>query len=166
EARVVGASTQSLISVPLMAKSKMVGVMSAQALAAEAFDQDHLRLLTSIAGQAALALENAKLHAEVHEQAQRDPLTGVYNHGVFIDKLHSVLRQASTHKHSVTLIMLDIDRFKPYNDTYGHMVGDDVLRSIVVAIQNHLKSTDIVGRWAGEEFGIILPDGTRTQARL
>jgi diguanylate cyclase (GGDEF)-like protein len=166
EAGIVGVPTQSLISVPLMAKSKMVGVISVQSVTADAFDQDHLRLLTSIAGQAALALENAKLHAEVHEQAQRDPLTGVYNHGVFIDKLHSMIKQASVDNSTVALIMLDIDRFKPYNDTYGHMVGDDVLRSIVVAIQNHLKSTDVVGRWGGEEFGIILPDVTRVQARL
>ena len=166
EAGVVGVPTESLISVPLMAKSKMVGVMSVQALVPDAFDQDHLRLLTSIAGQAALALENAKLHAEVNEQAQRDPLTGVYNHGVFIDKLHSLVRQANADKQMVALVMLDIDRFKPYNDTYGHMVGDDVLRSIVVAIQNHLKSTDVVGRWGGEEFGIILPDVSRAQARL
>ncbi len=166
EARVVGMPTQSLISVPLMAKNKMVGVMSVQALAANAFDKDHLRLLISIAGQAALALENARLHAEVHEQAQRDPLTRAYNHGVFIEKLHGILRQASIDKHAVALIMLDIDLFKPYNDTYGHMVGDDVLRSIVVAIQDHLKATDIVGRWGGEEFGIVLPDVTREQARL
>lgn len=166
EAGVVGEPTQSLISVPLMAKNKMVGVMSVQALAADAFDQDHLRLLTSIAGQAALALENAKLHAEVHEQAQRDPLTGAYNHGVFIEKLHNIVRQASINDHTVALIMLDIDYFKPYNDKYGHMVGDDVLRNIVVAIQNHLKASDVVGRWGGEEFGIILPDVSRTQARL
>jgi diguanylate cyclase (GGDEF)-like protein len=166
EAGVVGAPTQSVISVPLMAKNKMVGVMSVQSLVPDAFDQDHLRLLTSIAGQAALALENAKLHAQVNEQAQRDSLTGAYNHGTFIDKLHSMVRQANVNRQTVALIMLDIDRFKQYNDTYGHMVGDDVLRSIVVAIQNHLKSTDIVGRWGGEEFGIILPEVNRTQARL
>jgi diguanylate cyclase (GGDEF)-like protein len=164
EAGMVGAPTQSVISVPLMAKNKMVGVMSVQAHTSNAFDHDHLRLLTSIAGQAALALENAKLHAQVSEQAQRDPLTGVFNHGTFIDKLHGVIRHANESGQAVALIMLDIDRFKQYNDTYGHMVGDDVLRLIVVAIQDHLKSTDIVGRWGGEEFGIILPDINRAQA--
>ena len=166
EAGVLGAPTQSVISVPLMAKNKMVGVMSVQAHSSNAFDHDHLRLLTSIAGQAALSLENAKLHAQVSEQAQRDPLTGVFNHGTFIDKLHNTVRQAGETGNPVALIMLDIDRFKQYNDTYGHMLGDDVLRSIVVAIQNHLKSTDVVGRWGGEEFGIVLPDVTRAQASL
>ena len=166
EAGIVGAPTKSVISVPLTAKNKMVGVMSVQALEPYAFDQDHLRLLTSIAGQAALALENAKLHAQVFEQAQRDPLTGVFNHGTFIDKLQGRVRKSVTLKQNLALIMLDIDRFKQYNDTYGHMVGDDVLRSIVVSIQNHLKSTDVVGRWGGEEFGLVLPDVTRAQAHL
>ena len=166
EAGVVGAPTQSVISVPLMAKNKMVGVMSVQSLVPNSFDHDQLRLLSSIASQAALALENAKLHAQVNEQAQRDPLTGVYNHGTFIDKLHKLIRDANTNRHPVALVMLDIDRFKQYNDTYGHMVGDDVLRSIVAAIQDHLKGTDVVGRWGGEEFGIILPEVSRAQARL
>lgn len=166
EANVVGSPTQSVISVPLIAKNKIVGVMSVQAVDAYRFDQNHLRLLTSIAGQAALALENAKLHATVFEQAQRDPLTGAYNHGTFIDKLSATLQDAQAEKQAVALIMLDIDRFKQYNDTYGHLVGDDVLRSTVGAIQNHLKSSDIVGRWGGEEFGIVLPNVNRTQAKL
>jgi diguanylate cyclase (GGDEF)-like protein len=166
EANVVGAPTQSLISVPLIAKNKIVGVMSVQALQQDAFDQNHLRLLTSIAGQAALALENARLHATVNEQAQRDPLTGVFHHGSFISRLQSAIKQARTDKQTVALIMLDIDKFKQYNDTYGHLVGDDVLRSTVAAIQNHLKGTDVVGRWGGEEFGIVLPDVNRANARM
>lgn len=165
QANVVGAPTQSVISVPLIAKNKIVGVMSVQAVEPARFDQNHLRLLTSIAGQAALALENAKLHATVREQAQRDSLTGAYNHGTFIDKMHSAIREGHQEKHKVALIMLDIDRFKQYNDNYGHMIGDDVLRSTVAAIQNHVKSTDTVGRWGGEEFGIILSNVTRAQAR-
>lgn len=165
EANVVGVATQSLITAPLFAKNKIVGVMSVQAVEANAFDQNHLRLITSIAGQAALALENARLHATVNDQAQRDALTGVYHHGSFISKLQSNLKQAHAERSMVALLMLDIDKFKQYNDTYGHLVGDDVLRSAVVAIQNHLKSTDVVGRWGGEEFGIVLPGVNRVQAR-
>jgi len=166
EANVVGAPTQSIISVPLIAKNKTVGVMSVQALEPGAFDQNHLRLLTSIAGQAALALENARLHATVNEQAQRDPLTGVFHHGSFISRLQAALKQARTDKQTVALIMLDVDKFKQYNDSFGHLVGDDVLRSTVAAIQNHLKSTDVVGRWGGEEFGIVLPGVNRANARM
>jgi diguanylate cyclase (GGDEF)-like protein len=165
EASVVGIATQSVITVPLIAKNKIVGVMSVQALEPDAFDQNHLRLLTSIAGQAAMALENARLHATVNDQAQRDALTGVFHHGSFLSKLQSSLKQAYAEKQAVALIMMDIDKFKQYNDTYGHLVGDDVLRSAVVAIQNHLKGTDIVGRWGGEEFGIVLPGVNRNQAR-
>ncbi|HUP27349.1 MAG TPA: diguanylate cyclase [Chloroflexia bacterium] len=165
EASRVGTPTQSVIGVPLIAKNKIVGVMSVQALLPGAFDQNHLRLLTSIASQAALALENARLHATVNEQAQRDPLTGAYHHGTFLDKLHQAMAYAQIENQTVALIMLDIDRFKQYNDTYGHLVGDDVLRSTVIAIQGHLKAIDVVGRWGGEEFGVLLPNVTRVQAR-
>jgi diguanylate cyclase (GGDEF)-like protein len=162
---VVGISTESVICVPLIAKNKIVGVMSAQALVPNAFDNTHVRLLTAIASQAALALENARLHTTVNEQAQRDPLTGAYNHGTLIDRLHAAIGRAQAERSTVALIMLDLDSFKQYNDTYGHLVGDDVLRSTVAAIQSHLKSTDVVGRWGGEEFGVILPGVTRQQAR-
>ena len=166
EANLVGSPTQSLISVPLIAKNKVVGVMSVQALEPDRFDTNHLRLLTSIAGQAALSLENARLHATVNEQAQRDPLTGVYHHGSFISRLQDAIKMADEDVSTCALIMLDIDKFKQYNDTYGHLVGDDVLRSTVAAIQNHLKSTDVVGRWGGEEFGIVLPGVGRNQVRM
>jgi diguanylate cyclase (GGDEF)-like protein len=166
EANLVGSPTQSIISVPLIAKNKVVGVMSVQALDPFRFDTNHLRLLTSIAGQAALSLENARLHATVNDQAQRDPLTGVFHHGSFISRLQDAIFQADADRGTVALIMLDIDRFKKYNDTYGHLVGDDVLRSTVAAIQNHLKSTDVVGRWGGEEFGIVLPTVGRNQVRM
>ncbi len=165
EGNVVGTTTQSIISVPLVAKNKIVGVMSVQALEPYAFDQTHLRLLTAIANQAALALENAQLHTTVNEQAQRDPLTGAYNHGTLVDRLNAAISHAQSQRDAVALVMLDIDRFKQYNDTYGHLVGDDVLRATVMAIQSHLKSTDVVGRWGGEEFSIVLPGVTREQAR-
>lgn len=166
ETNMVGTTAQSLISVPLIAKDKIVGVLSVQAAQPDAFEMHHLRLLSSIASQAALALENARLHAQVHEQAQRDSLTGAYNHGTFIDKLNRALEAARHDGSTVALVMLDIDKFKTYNDTYGHLVGNDVLRSVVSSIQSHVKSTDVVGRWGGEEFAILLPYVSRAQARL
>ncbi|MEA2572857.1 MAG: hypothetical protein QOH93_155 [Chloroflexia bacterium] len=166
ETNMVGTTAQSLISVPLIAKDKIVGVLSVQAAQPDAFESHHLRLLSSIASQAALALENARLHATVHEQAQRDSLTGAFNHGTFIDKLNRSLDTALTEKSTVALVMLDVDKFKTYNDTYGHLVGNDVLRSVVMSILGHVKSTDVVGRWGGEEFAILLPNVSRAQARL
>jgi diguanylate cyclase (GGDEF)-like protein len=166
ETNIVGTTAQSLISVPLIAKDKIVGVLSVQAAQPDAFESHHLRLLSSIASQAALALENARLHATVHEQAQRDSLTGAFNHGTFIDKLNRAIETARVENSTVALVMLDVDKFKTYNDTYGHLVGNDVLRSVVSSIQSHVKSTDVVGRWGGEEFAILLPNVSRAQARL
>jgi diguanylate cyclase (GGDEF)-like protein len=139
--------------------------MSVQALEPNAFDVTHVRLLTAIASQAALALENARLHTTVNEQAQRDSLTGAYNHGTLIDKLQAAIASAQVERETLALIMLDLDSFKQYNDIYGHLVGDEVLRSTVAAIQDHLKSIDIVGRWGGEEFSVVLPGVNRAQAR-
>ena len=166
ETNIVGTTAQSLISVPLIAKDKIVGVLSVQAVQPDAFESHHLRLLSSIASQAALALENARLHATVHEQAQRDSLTGAFNHGTFIEKLNRAIETARAENSTVALVMLDVDKFKTYNDTYGHLVGNDVLRSVVTSIQGHVKSTDVVGRWGGEEFAILLPNVSRAQARL
>lgn len=166
ETNIVGTTAQSLITVPLIAKDKIVGVLSVQAEQPDAFEVHHLRLLSSIASQAALALENAQLHATVHEQAQRDSLTGAFNHGTFIDKLNRAIETARDEVSTVAMVMLDVDKFKTYNDTYGHLVGNDVLRSVVSAIQSHIKGTDVVGRWGGEEFAILLPNVTRVQARL
>ncbi|HEY0072084.1 MAG TPA: diguanylate cyclase [Chloroflexia bacterium] len=166
ETNIVGTGAQSMISVPLIAKDKIVGVLCVQAEQPDAFEVHHLRLLSSIASQAALALENARLHATVHEQAQRDSLTGAFNHGTFIDKLNRALEMARDEGSTVALVMLDIDKFKTYNDTYGHLVGNDVLRSVVSSIQGHIKGTDVVGRWGGEEFAILLPSVSRAQARL
>ncbi|MDQ6693816.1 MAG: sensor domain-containing diguanylate cyclase [Chloroflexota bacterium] len=166
EANVVGAQTQSMVSVPLIAKDKIVGVMSVQALQPDAYDASHVRLLTQIGNQAALTLENARLHATVNEQAQRDSLTGAYNHGTFIDKLNQAMCKPLAECGTLALIMLDVDKFKQYNDTYGHLIGNDVLRAVVEAIQGHVKATDVVARWGGEEFAIMLMGVTRTQARL
>jgi diguanylate cyclase (GGDEF)-like protein len=101
----------------------------------------------------------------VEEQARCDSLTGVYNHGYFVAQLNKEITQGSQEK-PVSLIMLDIDFFKQYNDTYGHIIGDQVLRLIVQAIRAHIKQTDTVGRWGGEEFGIVLPKTTLEQAQI
>ena len=103
---------------------------------------------------------------EVERQASLDSLTGVLNHGHFIEALHQASQLAKREKTSLSLIMLDIDHFKGYNDTYGHVIGDQVLKLTVEAIEKHVKSTDSVGRWGGEEFGIALPDANIHQAEL
>jgi diguanylate cyclase (GGDEF)-like protein len=148
-----GLDTQSALSVPLIAKDKVVGVISVQKVAPDGFSGEDLRLLSAIAAPAALALENARLHEEMRERALRDSLTGAHNHAALLDRLSAAVAQ----DRPVSLIMLDVDRFKAFNDQWGHQAGDVALRSLVAAIQANIKSVDTVGRWGGEEFAVVLP---------
>ena len=99
------------------------------------------------------------------DQARRDSLTGAFNHGYLLQRLQEVIDRAQKGNRPVSLIMLDIDHFKAYNDAYGHVTGDQVLRLSVQAIQAHVKQTDPVGRWGGDEFGVVLPNATTDQTR-
>ncbi len=129
-----------------------------------AFDRADLELLSNLAQHAALALDNAYRHSQVEFQTRLDSLTGVYNHGYFLKLLKQQADQALQDKQPLSLIMLDIDYFKQYNDTYGHLAGDEILTSLCATIKQHIKASDAVGRWGGEEFVISLPNANADQA--
>ncbi|HSO13678.1 MAG TPA: sensor domain-containing diguanylate cyclase [Anaerolineales bacterium] len=153
----------SWIGVPLKAEN-VTGVLALASYTANAFDHADLELLTSLGQHITLALDNTIRHAQVERQARLDSLTGVYNHGYFLKVLTEQADEALRSQKPLSLIMLDIDYFKQYNDTYGHLVGDRILNSLCTAIQHHIKQTDAVGRWGGEEFVISLPGANGTQA--
>jgi diguanylate cyclase (GGDEF)-like protein len=92
-------------------------------------------------------------------------MTAVYNHGYFLKMLARQAMECSTNHQPLSLIMLDVDFFKQYNDAYGHLVGDRILRTLCAAIKHHIKESDAVGRWGGEEFIISLPGADGAQAR-
>ncbi|MBI5942814.1 MAG: GGDEF domain-containing protein [Chloroflexi bacterium] len=142
------------------------GVMAIASYRVNAFNRSDLELLSNIAQRAGQALDNTYHHALVEEQARLDSLTKVLNHGHFIKTLNSQAAACLTENQPLSLIMLDIDFFKHYNDVYGHQVGDDVLVKLCEVIRAHIKSTDAVGRWGGEEFTISLPNTNREQASL
>lgn len=163
--RVIGKEKASLswIGVPLKA-NKIAGIMAMASYRPNAFDLGDLELLSSLAQHVTLALDNSVRHAQVEEQARLDSLTGVYNHGHFLKKLAEQAETAVVNKTPLSLIMLDIDYFKNYNDTYGHLVGDHILTSLCSVVKHHIKQGDAVGRWGGEEFIISLPNATGEQA--
>ena len=153
----------SWIGVPLKAEN-VTGVLALASYTANAFDRADLELLVSLGQHVTLALDNTIRHAQVERQARLDSLTGVYNHGYFLKVLAEQADEATASQKPLSLIMLDIDYFKQYNDTYGHLVGDRILNSLCAAIQHNIKQTDAVGRWGGEEFVISLPGATGKQA--
>ncbi len=154
----------SWMGTPMIARDRVIGVVAVGAYRYNSFTIHDLNLLENIAQQATLALDNAFHHAEVEEQSRRDSLTGVYNHGYFLLALGEQMRLAQEQGKPLSVIMLDIDFFKSYNDTYGHLVGDQVLIRFSDVIRRHMKSTDLIGRWGGEEFVVALPGATGEQA--
>jgi diguanylate cyclase (GGDEF)-like protein len=162
---VIGTEKTSLswIGVPLTA-TNVRGVIALGSYRPNAFDSADMELLSNLAQHIALALDNTIRHAQVEEQARLDSLTDLYNHGYFLKKLTEQAEEASTTNTLLSLIMLDIDFFKQYNDTYGHLVGDRILRILCSAIKHHIKQSDAVGRWGGEEFVISLPGANGSEA--
>jgi diguanylate cyclase (GGDEF)-like protein len=162
---VIGKEKTSLswMGVPLTAPN-INGVMSLGSYQPNAFDSADMELLSSLAQHITLALDNTIRHAQVEEQARLDSLTSVYNHGYFLKRLAEQAAASSDTNIPLSLIMLDIDFFKQYNDTYGHLVGDRILKTLCAAIQHHIKQSDAVGRWGGEEFIISLPGAGGLQA--
>jgi diguanylate cyclase (GGDEF)-like protein len=163
--RIIGKEKTSLswIGVPLKA-ANINGVMALASYKPNSFDLADLELLSSLAQHVTLALDNTIRHAQVEEQARLDSMTGVYNHGYFLERLAEQAKETALTQAPLSLIMLDIDYFKKYNDTYGHLVGDRILNSLCTAIKQHIKQGDAVGRWGGEEFIISLPNATGEQA--
>jgi len=150
-------TSRSWIGVPMQA-GHINGVIAVGSYRPNNFDRTDLELLENLGQQAALALDNAQHHAEVESQSHLDSLTGVYNHSYILEILNQQAAREHLDRTTVSLIMLDIDYFKQYNDNYGHLVGDQVLTLLTDAIRTHIDSTDSIGRWGGEEFAIVLPN--------
>jgi len=155
--------THSWMGVP-MRGTHVDGFMAISSYRPNAFDRSDMELLENIAQRAALALDNSYHHALVQKQAQLDSLTSVYNHGYFINTLREQAQTCQVQNQQLSLIMLDVDHFKQYNDTFGHLIGDEVLIGLCEVIRSHIKATDAVGRWGGEEFCVSLPNADVQQA--
>ena len=155
---------ESLIVVPLLADGEVLGTLNVARMGeAEAhFSENEFELSKLFAAQAAIALRNAEAHGQIKVQAERDALTGLLNHGSFQRELGTAIDLAGGRPFSV--LMMDLDRFKNYNDTFGHPAGDDLLREVARAIETATRSADRVYRYGGDEFSVILTDSGRLGA--
>ena len=157
-------ASRSWMGTPLEINGSTVGIIGVASYQKNTFDIGDLELLENIAQQAALALDNAEHHAEVETRSQHDSLTSVLNHNAFLARYERQVREAIALKHSLAIIMLDIDYFKAYNTSYGHLTGDEVLTNLCQVIRRNVKKSDLIGRWGGEEFAISLPNANGPQA--
>jgi two-component system, cell cycle response regulator len=118
---------------------------------------DDRKLAELVAAEAAAAIHNARLYEQTQRLATTDELTNLSNHRFFRDALTLEIARASRLGYALGLLLIDVDNFKRVNDTFGHPVGDDVLRSIAQVLSSNLRQTDVAARYGGEEFAIVLP---------
>lgn len=151
-------AVQSAIVSPLWPKTASIfGAISLDATEPDIFTEADLRLLVAFANTAAVAIENARLHAEVQRLAITDGLTGLANHRAFMHALYTEVSRAARYQHPLSLIIMDVDSFKYYNDTYGHLAGNERLQALAHLLQNSVRYPDLPARFGGEEFALLLP---------
>ena len=154
-------NTHSLLCVPLIAKGEAIGVINiTNKKNGKLFNQKDLEFMTSLANQAAIAIDNAKLY----ELATKDGLTKLYIYRHFYTLLENEIRRCARYKRDMSLLMLDIDNFKNVNDTYGHLIGDQILRELARTITETVRKIYSPARYCGEEFVVILPETTKEDA--
>jgi diguanylate cyclase (GGDEF)-like protein len=159
-----GEFAHSIAMAPLRLGSRCLGVISAQSYKERAYDESAVRLLAAIAEQMALAVQNARMFADAQSRADRDPLTNIYHHRYLKTRLEEEIKRAGRSDGTFAVLMLDLDRFKLVNDNYGHPAGDEALRMMTAVLLSTCRGSDVVGRYGGDEFLIILTDADEAHA--
>ncbi len=159
-------STRSVIAVPLIGRDRLLGALLLYSVSPSAFSERELAYFTAIGKQLSIALDNATQHHRAMELSYHDALTGLFNRRYLEEALETEIRRAARYTVPLSLNMVDIDHFKVYNDTHGHTRGDEVLRLVAQRLREQTRTADIVTRFGGEEFVLILPMTTKPHARL
>jgi len=166
EAKEDEVALRSLCASPLMTENKVLGVVRASAIDPGIFSSDDLRLIDIIAGLGSVMLRNVLLYEKTEELAIRDSLTGLYLNRYFLERMSEEITRTNLNKTAFSVILLDIDHFKRYNDEYGHSAGDIVLKSIASILLKNLDSGDLAARYGGEELIVLMPNKGKHEALL
>ncbi|OGO18451.1 MAG: hypothetical protein A2Z15_02805 [Chloroflexi bacterium RBG_16_50_11] len=148
---------RSTAYLPLIAKGKVIGSFILASKTPNAFSQRHVKLLEQLASQIAMPLENSQLYAKAKKKAGADELTGLYNRRSLDEMIDSEISRHSRYGGVFSLAILDLDSFKLYNDTYGHLAGDSLLQIIGRNIKTAVRTADYAFRYGGDEFAVLLP---------
>jgi diguanylate cyclase (GGDEF)-like protein len=156
----------SIIGIPLKVGQTVVGVMNLSRSTIGGFSASELRLLSLLSDQAAVAISDASLHQMISRQAYSDTLTGLPNRRALDERLEEEVSAARRNNFSFAVIMMDLDGFKLVNDTYGHSVGDDVLRLVFGQMARGVRTTDFLARYGGDELTLILSQTEMSSALI
>ena len=149
---------RSIASLPLRFEGEVVGVMNVGYVRLHQFDDEEIRLLSTLADAAAVTVNNAAMHERILRLAVTDELTGLANRRRFLEVLRSEMHRARRYGRPLTLLMVDLDRLKQINDENGHAAGDAMLRSVAQCMRSSVRDTDMPARLGGDEFAVLLPE--------
>lgn len=159
---IAGRPLHPCLCIPLITNQQKMGVLrlSSSQIRLPQISERMERLGQMLVEQLTLALANLQLREQLREQSIRDPLTGLFNRRYMEETVKREVQRASRYQHPIGVVMLDIDHFKGFNDTWGHDGGDAVLRAVGGFLQEHIRGSDVACRYGGEEFMLILPDAS------
>jgi len=155
---------KALICVPLKSKDGSTGCITAYKKQASPFAEHDLLLLSIFASQAAQAVEKTRLVRELQRQVTYDQLTDIYNKKAVLKVFDEQVNLSSRHGQSTSLIFLDIDNFKVFNDTHGHLLGDKLLSDFAKVLKGRCRKSDVIGRYGGEEFVVVASQTSKENA--
>jgi diguanylate cyclase (GGDEF)-like protein len=159
DSRYIGLDDQvrSELAFPLMSRGRVVGVLNAESQHVDAFSEADVALMSAVGSQLASCLEVAQLHDTLKREASHDPLTRLNNRRHFLERIQQEITRAGEGGETFSIVFLDVDQLKRINDTYGHLAGDALLREVSNALMDAVRGEDVVARYGGDEFVVLLP---------
>ncbi len=158
-------SLSTFLAAPMRHQQQRIGALLLGSKQEEAFSSHQARVVSILCNQAAVSLENSSIIQKMEELAITDGLTGLFNHRYFQEAFQRELERAERQNQKLTLLIMDIDHFKGFNDSFGHPAGDFILKSLAQVLKKNARKIDVLARYGGEEFAALLPGIDKKNAR-